>query len=306
MNQHDTRAIREDALEKLRLLGAAHPDAALSRRCEAFLVAATSPAAVAPGYKHFPADATAVLAQARSEAGEGIDRLVLCGALLCAVARTAETEALAGLPRRVRSHQLRQLARIITVADADSPWMSLEDDRFHKEFGLASLRLLAAAAQVLDLRSGIPRSVVVRQVLKAGEWHLVPAFLRLKGFHPLIEIHTHQGYLDDFNEEGWNECYRCCSEVYEQHPRLLGMFGASWFYDPQLERISPRLGYLSTIPLGGGAFRFLMAERGEFAQDAIATSPTRRQLYESGQYRPRSFMLVWPRTQQSQWAAGGA
>ncbi|MFN7882825.1 MAG: hypothetical protein ACK5PF_07405 [bacterium] len=208
----------------------------------------------------------------------------------------------AALPPRCRAEQLIQLRRLATLPDDQAEWLGLNSDILHKELGLASLRLHAAAAQLIDPRCGVPRSLV----LKGGVSEVASraaSFASLGGFKPLFQIHTHLSYLDRFDEEGWDECYRVCAELFAVYPACLGMFGASWFYDPNLETISPRLGYLREVPSHGGARLMLMADEGHFVQDAIATSPTRRKLYESGQYKPRSFMLVWGRADMLQWAS---
>ena len=49
------------------------------------------------------------------------------------------------------------------------------------------------------------------------------------GFRPYFQIHTHQFMLDAFNEAGWEECYRCCAELYAVHPEVLGMQAAVGF-----------------------------------------------------------------------------
>jgi hypothetical protein len=90
------------------------------------------------------------------------------------------------------------------------------------------------------------------------------------------------------------------AEMLERHEEIKGMFGASWFYDPQLENISPRLMYLQKIPLAGGAQMFYMgADR---TGNALAKSKTRLKLYEEGRYRPQEYMLVWPRKELMAWA----
>jgi hypothetical protein len=213
-----------------------------------------------------------------------------------------DSSALAALPPRCKSEQLIQLRRLASLPDDQAEWLALDSDIFHKELGLASMRLHAAAAQLIDPRCGVPRSLV----LKGGVAEVASraaSFASFGGFKPFFQIHTHLSYLDRFDEEGWNECYRVCAELFAVYPKCLGMFGASWFYDPNLETISPRLGYLRDVPSRGGARLLFMADEGHFVNDAIATSPTRRKLYESGQYKPRSFMLVWGRADMIQWAS---
>ena len=117
----------------------------------------------------------------------------------------------------------------------------------------------------------------------------------------MFQIHTHTAYLNEFNDEGWRECYRVCADLYSLHPEVKGMFGGSWFYDPALAIVSPRLAYLSDVPREGGAHFFLAATGGEFVKDALATSPSRRKLHEEGRYFPHNFMMIWGRSAQIDW-----
>lgn len=181
--------------------------------------------------------------------------------------------------------------------------MELNQDIYLKEMGLATLRLLAGAAQLIDIRCGVPRSLLLRQGWR-GFGKSLMTFAGLKGFSPFMQIHTHDLYLDEFNEAGWNECYLCCAEICEANPSLLGMFGSSWFYDPVIQRISPRLAYLQQVPGGGGADFWFFAAGGHSITLATATSPSRRKLYEEGKYLPAAYMMVWGRRALVSWAGG--
>jgi len=86
----------------------------------------------------------------------------------------------------------------------------------------------------------------------------------------------------------------------KKNPYIKGICNESWFYDPQLAGISPRLMYLQTIPLQNGAKRFYLGLRDP--SDAIAKSKTRENLYKEGRYTPKSFMIIWPRKEFLQWA----
>ncbi|HJY08858.1 MAG TPA: hypothetical protein VJ323_21240, partial [Bryobacteraceae bacterium] len=195
----------------------------------------------------------------------------------------------------------RQLNRIAHDIDASADWLDLCDDLFQKEFGIVSLRLYVAGAELVDYRCGIPRSIVVRAGVSKIMANLA-VMQRLGGFKPYFQSHLHAFNLDSFNEEGRNDLYRCCAELYALHPECLGMFGSSWFYDPVLDRISPRLSYLRTIPLAGGAHLFYVQDGGEATSSAIAKSATRRQLYEEGKYVPKTYTLVWGRKEQIKWS----
>ena len=252
-------------------------------------------------YRHVPDPVRSALAQVEALGGRDALRLFLRAVLGQGIAELITSGRLEALPPRIVHHHSKQLRRIAAAIAEDADWFDIDSDLFLKDVGLVTLRLYAAAAQLLDTRCGIPRSLLFRQGLAK-----IPAialkFTRLGGFKPYIQIHTHLSNLEDFNEEGRNECYRCCADLYRIRPDLLGMFGSSWFYDPVVEELSPRLDYLRRIPVLGGAELFFVEAGGGAIGNAISTSPSRRKLYEEGKYMPTSYMLAWGRQQQMSWA----
>jgi hypothetical protein len=264
-------------------------------------LACFGPAPAGATFKHLSPQARALHAAVAKAAGaDGASRFLLA-CLLAAVRASMAGARLAQLPARVRAHQLRQFARIAAHGDSFLEHCRLDGDVFLKELGLATLRLYAGASSVIDPASGVGRSLM----WKAGLARL-PAralfFARTGGFKPYFEVHVHKLYLDEFNEEGRNECYRCCAELYALHPKNLGMFAGSWFYDPAIALVSPRLAYLRAVPVAGGARCMLDSYNEQALANATATSPTRRALVDSGRYRPAAYALVWPRRAQLAWA----
>ncbi|WP_210283273.1 hypothetical protein [Massilia sp. Dwa41.01b] len=251
--------------------------------------------------RRFRPRARALYGAVLAEHGEQAAARLLLAAMLLAVRDTLTGPRLAQLPPRVRAHQLRQLGRIASHDEAFLPFCRLDGDVFLKEFGLATLRLYAGASSVIDPRSGMGRSMLWK-----GGWLGLPGrallFARAGGFKPYFEIHVNRLYQDEFNEEGRNECYRCCADLYELHPEALGMIAGSWFYDPVVEIISPHLAYLRTVPEEGGARALFVSHDEQAARNATATSEKRRALHAAGQYRPASWALVWPRAAQIAWA----
>ena len=80
------------------------------------------------------------------------------------------------------------------------------------------------------------------------------------------------------------------------------MAGTSWFYDPQLETVSPRLSYLRARPIERGAFIVRSGTLPFDIQSATAKSENRRRLYEAGKYIPVAYTLLWPREKLLAWA----
>lgn len=253
-------------------------------------------------YKVFPAAAHGIADAIGKQHGTPVLRQFLRAVIASTVQSTVASERYRALPPRTAANQARHLLRIAQDRDAGADWLDLHNDLFHKEFGLASMRLYAAGSQLIDYRCGVPRSVVTREGLGRALPKLL-TMLKLGGFRPYFQIHTHKFNLDAFHEAGWEECYLCCAELYGVHPEVLGMFGSSWFYDPQLETISPRLAYLRHTPANNGAHLMFVVKGGEAIGNSTSTSPSRRQLYDEGKYMPTNYMLIWGRDAQRAWAA---
>ena len=86
----------------------------------------------------------------------------------------------------------------------------------------------------------------------------------------------------------------------EKYKPIKGVFRASWFCDPELENISPRLMYLQKTPVENGANFFYIGE--DRTGNAFAKSKTRLKLYNEGKYKPKAYLLVWPRKELIKWA----
>ena len=119
---------------------------------------------------------------------------------------------------------------------------------------------------------------------------------------PWLEVHTESRELSDFNEAGWDRAWATAAEICKRRPEMAGMLGSSWFYDPPLEQISPRLAYLRLNPLKHGAFMIHQGPGDIHTQRAATSSPTRAALIEKGEYTARSWIVAWPRAALIRWA----
>ena len=183
---------------------------------------------------------------------------------------------------------------------------SIEDDVFRKDLSICLLLSFPCVAQVVEQTGGIPlRALTTGGIGQAARMvrHLTATGWR-KG--PYLEIHTHTPMLPGFTPKGWDQCYMLVAELLKQRPDCLGMVGGSWFYDPALAEVSPRLRYLAETPIDGGAFRVRLGTSEEDAELATATSATRRTLVEEGKYVPTRWLLIWPRKALLNWAAARA
>ncbi len=186
------------------------------------------------------------------------------------------------------------------VASPDDT-LDFHADPFVKDLGVVTLRLLALGAVTIEPRLRLPRRWIVQggmRNLAAG----ATALARLGGSFPLYEMHAYHRHLAEFTEPGWEAMYRRMAAIMVREPDVRGLYGGTWFWDPALETVSPRLAYLRRLPLAHGAVFARIPTVPDTYENALATSETRRRLHAEGKYEPRQFIMVWPRRAFLRWA----
>lgn len=177
-----------------------------------------------------------------------------------------------------------------------------ENDLFAKDLGLCRLKLVPCGSELVDLRSGIPRRILfqggISQFLNAAFFFIAKA----NGFKPYYESHWDRRLIKLFSENEYNFCYARIADLLRDNPEISGMFSASWWFDPQLEKISPELTFLRRVPEENGAKIFRIGTDPYAVSDAIKFSSQRKELYDSGLYRPQVYLLVWSRKDMLNWA----
>lgn len=171
------------------------------------------------------------------------------------------------------------------------------NDLFLKDYRFVTGITVPCGAQVIDLSDGIgPKTA-----LKLATRHPTLLFRALR--KPWFQIHTESRYLEEFNFDGWASFYKTAVDLLKINPHIQGIVGTSWFYDPILEKVSPRLFYLQELPLQHGAILVKQGTTQFDIKSATATSSTRRKLYEEGNYMPRCHTLIWSREAMIAWSA---
>jgi hypothetical protein len=168
-------------------------------------------------------------------------------------------------------------------------------------FALA-LSVPGAKSQIIDLSSPMGPGESVRHALSGRGIGPLVNYVRHGANRPWLQVHTESRHLEDFNEDGWNRAWATAAEICKVRPDLAGMIGSSWFYDPPLETISPRLAHLRLNPLNGGAWMVHQGPGEIHTQRAAASPGSRRALIEGGQYVARSWLVAWPRKALIAWA----
>ncbi len=199
----------------------------------------------------------------------------------------------------------QDFARIIKYIDSHPvEFYQYSNDKFSKDLFACILRLIPVGAQKIIL-NGIPR----KELLNAGGLTCIKAFSYLMsevgGLRPIYEMHTDQSDLSllrEFTPEGWDRCYLRMASMLELNQHVKGIYGISWFFDPQIEHISPRLSFLRERPLHNGAKFFFIAKDKKGVGGALTRSTERQKLFEAGKYVPTNYLMVWPRKHLINWA----
>lgn len=206
------------------------------------------------------------------------------------------------IPGSVRQLISREFDRILAgMEQAEDGFYLHGNDLFAKDLGLCRLKLLPCGSEVIDLWSGIPRSILLR----GGVSQLIRATTFLSnvgGFKPFYESHWDRRLVRQFTAREYDLCYVRITELLQLNPDVKGMFGSSWWFDPQLEDITPELLFLRRTPVENGAQIFRIGSDAGVVRDAVQFSRKRKALYESGKFMPSRYMLVWGRADMLDWA----
>jgi hypothetical protein len=175
---------------------------------------------------------------------------------------------------------------------------------FCKDLALCTLRLIPAGVEKVHA-SRLPRRVFLTSGPRGG-LEAIRFVLSHRGISPYYEMHLHSQDLPAlrcFTPEGWFKFYMRVAELLRRNPRMKGVVGSAWFFDPALASISPHLVYLRTMVTDNGGHLFCLGPSEEGgSRDATSTSNTRRRLYEKGEYEPMCYLVVWARDNIIAWA----
>ena len=184
-------------------------------------------------------------------------------------------------------------------------YFSLSEHALRCDFRIACFGRIPLGPEHMET-SGVSRSLCLRGGL--GQFF---RFLRMvsktKGVTRFYQLHQAKGigpysFLIRFRPEAQVRMFQNVAECLRMNPSYRGLVVGSWWYDPQLERMSPHLTYLRETMQKGGALLFRYGSTKGALRDGLANSAKRQALYEAGEYIPTSYTIVWPRDNMIQWA----
>ena len=176
-------------------------------------------------------------------------------------------------------------------------------DPFVSACKIASLRRFIAGP--IDwVISGMPRSWIPKIPRSRAAQSLLYIATQFGGLKPAFYLHIGPAPRNRslvIPKEVRKAYYRIARSL-ELQPRMKGILCASWFHDPEVLRETPHLAPLNEPYLEHGGR--IVATLGPAPPDSgfLDQNPERRKLYESGKFRPRLTLAMWPRTAAIRWA----
>ena len=212
------------------------------------------------------------------------------------------------VPDSIQGLVKKCFSRIIREFDTNPPqFYRFGNDLFHRDLSLARLTLLPAGPGVVEVQYA-PRSLLVRNAQSLEKRALqfakgmVLFGMKARGFGPFYATHADPRTIEEFSPEGWIFFHERVAELLELNPEMKGLMRSSWYFDPELAEISPRLLYLRVMPQENGAELFYWGSSSDDEDNATAKSATRRRLVKEGKYVPTCYYLMWLRQDILKWA----
>ena len=229
-------------------------------------------------------------------------KLMLIDLMLASLSRLPIRIPLATQRRYLRNFQ-RIYSKCCADAEQNQEFADYKDDGFIKNLGICSLFILPLGAQKIN-KNSLPLYWIKEISTKEKIVFFGKYAFKYRGRSPFYDMHTDsqdKELLEDFNETGWREFLLELADLMLLHPDVLGAYGIGWFFDPKVWEVSPRLSYLGDIIKESSGYVYRAGENQNAVESALATSPTRRSLYDQKLYVPCNYIAIWDRTALLKW-----
>lgn len=192
-----------------------------------------------------------------------------------------------------------------TISDSEDDYFALKTHRTRCDFRIACFGRVPVGVEHME-SGGVPRSLSYRGGFVQG-LNFLRMFRQTGGFKPFYDIHIGHGikpagFLLVYSREAQAQVYRNVAACLQMNSQYRGLMASSWWYDPQLEQVSPYLTYIREVMVQNGAFLFCYGRTSGSLDDALVNSPARQKMYKEGKYSPASYTVVWPRESLIAWA----
>jgi hypothetical protein len=191
----------------------------------------------------------------------------------------------------------RHFDRIIAMAQDFTPGACpTEGYDFRIDLALCRQKTIPTIFAFLDPFQGYPRTLAFRNGVR--QFFEVLWFAIRYGHDDFLEAHLHPADRYYMNKDNFHRIQLIVVDILNANPELKGYMGKGFFADPELIKISPHLAYVRTEQTGAGWF----FDRIQGPDEGALTSRKRRELYERGEYIPKVYYGIWPRSKVMKWA----
>ena len=178
-----------------------------------------------------------------------------------------------------------------------------ENDEFQKDLSVCIQKLLpVGGCWVIEASGAMDRNYFTSAGIMQFINSLKIILRKPYGRKRFYLIHTVKKYIDKFTEKELEKSYLNIADILKRNKKMKGLIRSSWFIDPQIDRVSPRLSYIRKTPEMNGAILFRIGTKATDIQLATLKSPTRRKMYREGLYLPVRHAYVWHRESLIKWA----
>lgn len=203
-------------------------------------------------------------------------------------------------PQSIQEQFKINFERFILICQKKGGWGEFDDEVYWKDLAIARQQMFPAGwGRVVECFSGFG----LKQGLNGGFCQSIQ-FLKLLysigGKTGYYESHLHTPYISEFKEKNYDLYSRNVAKMIEQNEQVKGVIAASWYYDPILSKVSPKLSYLHDLPKKYGAEFFFVCN--DLSGNAFVRSKTRLKLFHEGKYKPKKYLMIWPRNKIINWA----
>ena len=184
----------------------------------------------------------------------------------------------------------RILAGISLFGDS---YFAQSNDLFLKDLGICRLRLIPVGPRVIESHAGYSRKIIISGGVKQLFRFLYFYIFIERHSKNFYQTHVHLSLIKNFNSQEIHKSYLRIAELLKMNAMVKGLLGASWYYDPALENISPHLAYLRKQQEDNGAWIFYTEP--ETSGNPFSKSKIRKKLFEEGRYQPKIYLSIWPK-----------
>ncbi|MEM7101234.1 MAG: hypothetical protein AAF541_23430 [Pseudomonadota bacterium] len=174
-----------------------------------------------------------------------------------------------------------------------------------KELSLAAGRtIFVGGAWMVERRCLAPTPLSGGVLRMLDRRPLRPLLSAVGVYRDCLVIHTLERNLRLFKPEHHETALRNIAIVLDADTSLAGIYRQSWFLDPRVVELSPKLAFLTTIPLQNGAqLNRIGPATPSMIKDATTRAPARQKAFEAGTYVPANFAYFWAREDVLAWAS---